>query len=519
MIDFNKVNPSSWAFEEARKIITRLNGKLPKKGYVLFETGYGPSGLPHIGTFGEVFRTLLVKHAYTCLTGHETRLFAFSDDMDGFRKVPTNLPNQEELSKYIGMPLTKVIDPFGKFESFAEHNNQRLRDFLDSFNFEYEFFSATKMYTKGEFNSSLAKVLENYDKIMKIMLPSLGEERQASYSPILPISPTTGRVLLTKILKTNVKDYTIIYKDEDGTEVESSIFDGKSKLQWKADWAMRWFHFDVDYEMFGKDLIPTYDLSKSIAEVLGGHAPNKLAYELFLDEEGRKISKSKGNGFSMEEWLKYGPAESLSIYMYQNPQRAKKLALREVPKKTDEWLAFVKSYHKEEDIKKKIDNPVWHLYKGNVPKISLNVSFSMILNLVIACKVEDIDIIMGFIKKYNFEIAKEDEKILIALIQNAINYYKDFVEPTLSFKIPNDKEKEAILALKVMLKEEIKADEQELQNMVYKVGQDFGFELKEWFKLLYETLLGQSQGPRIGSFFTLFGVNNVVQLIEDKVNG
>ncbi len=519
MIDFNKIGPSSWPFEEARKVITRLNGKLPEKGYVLFETGYGPSGLPHIGTFGEVFRTLLVKHAYTCLTGHKTRLFAFSDDMDGLRKVPTNLPKQEELAKYIGMPLTKVMDPFGKFDSFAAHNNQMLRDFLDSFNFEYEFFSATELYKKGEFNSSLAKVLENYDKIMEIMLPSLGEERQASYSPILPISPKTGRVLLTKILKIDTKNYTVVYKDEDGEEIESSIFDGKCKLQWKADWAMRWVHFDVDYEMFGKDLIPTYNLSQKIAEAVGSRAPNKLAYELFLDEEGKKISKSKGNGFSMEEWLRYGPAESLSIYMYQNPQRAKKLALREVPKKTDEWLMYVKSYHEEEDIKKRIDNPVWHLYKGDVPKISLNVSFAMILNLVIACKLEDIDVIAKFIKKYNFDIAQEDEKVLRQLIQNALNYYKDFVEPNLNFRTPNDKEKEAILTLKAKLQELGEISEQELQNMVYQIGQDFGFELKEWFKLLYETLLGQSQGPRVASFFTLFGVNNVVQLIEDKLNG
>ncbi len=441
MIDFNKLNPSSWPFEEARKIINRHNGKLPEKGYVLFETGYGPSGLPHIGTFGEVFRTLLVKHAYTCLTGHKTRLFAFSDDVDGLRKVPTNLPNQDKLKDYLGMPLTKVMDPFGKFESFAHHNNQMLRDFLDSFNFEYEFISSTEIYKSGQFNESLLVVLEHYDEIMDIMLPSLGEERKKDYSPFLPISPKSGKVLPTKILQVNKDKGTIVYKEEDGEEMEISVLDGNCKLQWKADWAMRWYHFNVDYEMFGKDLIPTYDLSKKIVEVLGKQAPEKLAYELFLDEEGKKISKSKGNGFSMEEWLTYGPAESLSVFMYQNPRRAKKLSLPEVPKKTDEWLSYIKSYHREEDLKTKIDNPVWHLYKGEVPDISLNVSFAMILNLVIACKVEDVDVIIEFIKKYNFEIVKEDEETVRRLIGNALNYYRDFIEPNLKFKTPEGKEK------------------------------------------------------------------------------
>lgn len=514
---------NAWPFQEAKKIIKRINGKTPDKGYVLFQTGYGPSGLPHIGTFGENARTTMVMHAFKVLTEGKipTKLICFSDDMDGLRKVPSNVPNQELLQKSLNMPLTKVPDPYQEFGSFGEHNNNRLKAFLDGFGFEYEFRSATQQYQSGLFNETLLKVAENYDKIMAIMLPTLGAERQATYSPFLPISPSTGAVLQVPMEAVDAKAGTITFKDVDGESKTVSVTNGNVKLQWKVDWAMRWVALGVDYEMHGKDLIDSYTLGSKICRVLGGNPPQNLVYELFLDENGSKISKSKGNGLTMEEWLRYGPAESLAYYMFLKPTTAKRLYFDVIPKNVDEWVQQVGAYHEQPDLAKQFNNPVWHIYNGEVPVIDLPVSFSMLLNLASVVHAHDKDILWGFINQYDASLTPENSPLLDRLCQHAVDYYEDRIKPSIVYRAPTAQEVEALKSLLVKLETaEDSADGSALQNMVYATGKEFEYEnLREWFLALYEVLLGQSQGPRMGSFFALYGLENSKKLIAQVIAG
>ncbi|MGB1361360.1 MAG: lysine--tRNA ligase [Alphaproteobacteria bacterium] len=509
----------SWCYEEAKKVVKRIGGKTPEKGYVLFQTGYGPSGLPHIGTFGEVCRTTMVMNAFKQLTNNEipTKIICFSDDMDGFRKVPENVPNGEELAKYLNKPLTKVMDPFGCCEGFAQHNNKLLCEFLDSFEFEYEFASSTEYYTSGKFDEALIKLLENYDKVQNIMLPTLGEERRATYSPFLPICPESGNVLQVPVIKTDVANHTIVYKREDGVEVETKVTGGACKLQWKPDWALRWYALDVDYEMCGKDLKPSVDVSSAITKVLGGKAPENLVYELFLDEEGGKISKSKGNGLAIEEWLKYAPQESLSLFMYQKPKTAKKLYFDVIPKAMDEYLTWVEKYPTQED-KEKADNPAHHIHGGNVPNNQSPVSFALLLNLAGAANASDADVMWGFISRYAPEASPEKNPKLAQMVEYAIRYYQDFVKPKKEYRPMTDEERPQFEALKKTL-EGMKdcKDGSELQTAVFSVGKEFGYEkLGEWFSTIYQVLLGQKQGPRMGSFISLYGVEETIALIDSK---
>ena len=377
----------AWPYEEARKLLKRYPDGKPGGEPILFETGYGPSGLPHIGTFNEVLRTTMVRNAFHALSDQKTRLIAFSDDMDGLRKVPDNVPNQEMLREHLGKPLTQVPDPFGTHDSFGAHNNARLRAFLDSFGFEYEFQSSTDWYKSGRFDEALLGILRHYDEVMAVMLPTLGTERQATYSPFLPISPSTGRVLQVPMLERNVDAGTIIFEDEDGKKVELPVTGGHVKLQWKPDWGMRWFGLGVDYEMYGKDLIPSADLAGKICRILGGQPPEGFNYELFLDDKGQKISKSKGNGLTMEEWLAYAPQESLALYMFQKPKSAKRLYFDVIPRAVDEYLTFVDKVHGEEPAKK-LENPAWHIHNGKPPAVRSDVSFNLLLNLAGAANAE-----------------------------------------------------------------------------------------------------------------------------------
>ena len=391
----------AWPFEEARKLLARTGGKAPAKGYLLFETGYGPSGLPHIGTFGEVVRTTMVRQAFRRLSDVPTRLFCFSDDMDGLRKVPDNVPNKEMLAAHLGKPLTSVPDPFSnEYPSFGAANNARLRAFLDSFGFEYEFQSATDWYKSGRFDKMLMTMLQHYDEVQAVMLPTLGEERQQTYSVFLPISPKTGRVLQVPVVKTDPQAGTIVYRDEDGTLVETPVTGGNVKLQWKADWAGRWFALDVDYEMYGKDLIPSAELSAKIVRILGGTPPEGFNYELFLDEQGRKISKSKGNGLSVEEWLRYAPPESLALYMQQQPRRAKRLYFDVIPRAVDDYLAAIEKLPGEEPAKA-LENAAWHIHDGAAPANSAaGVNFGMLLNLAGVAHTENKDVLWQYLRRY-----------------------------------------------------------------------------------------------------------------------
>jgi len=510
----------AWPFEEARKLLDRLDGKPPEKGYVLFETGYGPSGLPHIGTFGEVVRTTMVRRAFELLSDVPTRLFCFSDDMDGLRKVPDNVPNQELLRQHLGEPLTRIPDPFGEYESFGHHNNARLRGFLDSFGFEYEFQSSTDWYHSGRFDEALLGVLRRYDAIMEVMLPSLREERQQSYSPFLPISPKTGRVLQVPILAHDAEAGTIVFDDEDGTRTELPVTGGRCKLQWKPDWGMRWAALGVDYEMSGKDLIPSVQLASKICRILGARPPEGFNYELFLDEKGQKISKSKGNGLSVEEWLAYAPPESLSLFMYQKPRTAKRLYFDVIPRAVDDYLTYLEKFPGEEPAQR-LENPAWHIHEGKPPAEVPPLTFSLLLNLVGTVNADEPGVVWGYISRYAPGASAESEPLLDRLVGYAIAYYRDFVKPAKRYRGAGETERAALQDLLAALQAlPDDADAETIQNEVYEVGKRHPFPgLRDWFKACYEILLGQEQGPRLGSFFALYGLDNARALIARALAG
>ncbi len=515
------LSSNAWPFQEAEQILKRIGGKTPKKGYVLFETGYGPSGLPHIGTFGEVARTTMVRRAFQEISDIPTRLFAFSDDMDGMRKIPDNVPHKEMLKEHLHKPLTSVPDPFGTHESYGHNMNSRLRSFLDRFGFEYEFKSATDVYKSGQLNEFLLKVLEKYDEIMAVMLPTLGEERQQTYSPFLPVCPETGQVLQVPVTERNLEKGTITYENTSGAKVEVPVTNGHCKLQWKPDLGTRWAALDVDFEMYGKDHLINGPLYSRICEIVGGNPPQQLFYELFLDDKGQKISKSKGNGLTIEEWLRYGPTESVSYYMYQAPRKAKRLYFDVIPKAVDEYQTFLAKYPTQEK-KDQFANPVWHIHSGNPPAPETHgLSYALLLNLASACNPEDESVLWGFIKRYAPDVTPQNSPLLAKLVQHAIHYYEDFVKPNKSFRAASDAEQQAFKALVIALKKLPKgASAEEIQNEVYAVGTDSGIaEMKDWFKALYEVLLGQSQGPRFGSFVALYGIDETVNLIERALRG
>ncbi|MBL6946260.1 MAG: lysine--tRNA ligase [Rhodospirillales bacterium] len=511
---------NAWPFAEARSVLKRLNGKTPAKGYVLFETGYGPSGLPHIGTFGEVARTSMVRNAFAQLSDIPTRLFAFSDDMDGLRKVPENIPNREMVSEHLGKPLTEIPDPFGTHQSFGHHNNAMLQEFLDGFGFEYEFISSTECYRSGRFDEALLGVLRRYEAVMNVILPTLGPERRATYSPFLPVCPKTGNVLQVPMVHMDADAGTIVYEDDDGSKIETPVTGGKCKLQWKPDWAMRWAALDVDYEMSGKDLIDSVRLSGKICRILGGNPPAGFTYELFLDENGEKISKSKGNGLAVEEWLRYAPPESLSLFMFQKPKTAKRLFFDVIPRNVDDYLSHLGNFETQEEAKK-IDNPVWHIHLGEPPKEFAHLSFNILLNLAGVCHTEEKDVLWHFISRYRPDATPESAPILDRLVEYAINYYRDFVKPSKVYRLPDETEKSALEEL-VQALEALPADAgaEDIQTEVYEIGKRHPFpDLKSWFRALYETLLGQPQGPRMGSFIALYGREESITLIKRALAG
>ncbi|MEM7424796.1 MAG: lysine--tRNA ligase [Pseudomonadota bacterium] len=512
----------AWPFEEARKLLERIEKGNTDPGEILFETGYGPSGLPHIGTFGEVARTSMVRHAFSILSDIPTRLICFSDDMDGLRKVPDNVPNQDKMQAHIGKPLTRVPDPFSdEYESFAHHNNARLRRFLDQFGFEYEFASATDCYTAGRFDETLLKMLEVYDKVMEIILPTLGPERRATYSPFLPVCPRTGMVLQVPMLECNVSAGTVVYEDpETGDKVEVPVTGGAVKCQWKADWALRWAALGIDYEMAGKDLIDSVRLSSRICKVLGGEPPEGFNYELFLDENGEKISKSRGNGLTIDEWLRYASPESLQLYMFQGPRKAKRLYFDVIPKNVDEYLTFLGKYE-EQQVKERLGNPVWHIHAGAPEASEVPVTFALLLNLVSASNSQDKETLWGFIQRYAEGSSPEANPKLDEMVGYAITYFDDFVRPTKTYRSPTDQERRAMEALDAGLGAlPADASGEDIQTLVYEIGKSHEFDpLRDWFKALYEVLLGQSQGPRFGSFAALYGIAETRALISDGLSG
>jgi len=513
-------NSNAWPFEEARKLVKRLDGRDPEKGYVLFETGYGPSGLPHIGTFGEVARTTMVRHAFATLCDVPTRLFAFSDDMDGLRKVPDNVPQREMMARHLGEPLTRVPNPFPtEHKSFGEHNNAMLRVFLDRFGFDYEFQSSTEWYTSGRFDQALLRVLERFDAVMDIMMPTLRDERRQTYSPFLPISPQTGRVLQVPTLERNASKGTIVFEDEDGTKTEVAVTGGACKLNWKPDWAMRWYALGVDYEMAGKDLIDSVKVSSALCRALGAPPPEGFNYELFLDENGEKISKSRGNGLTIDEWLRYGTPESLSLFMYQKPRAAKRLHFDVIPRFVDDYATFLEKYNGQDPAR--IDNPVWHIHGGEPPVETQPLTYGMLLNLASVCNAEDKAVLWGFISRYLPGASPQTTPTLDRLAGYAVNYYQDFVKPAKRYRAPSAQERGAMEDLAARIAA-LPADAtgEAIQDEVYAVGKEHGFEpLRAWFQALYEVLLGQETGPRFGSFVALYGRDETLDLMRQMLKG
>ncbi len=525
----------AWPFEEARKILKRYEGK-DFPDVVLFESGYGPSGLPHIGTFGEVARTTMVRHAFHVLTEGKvkTKLLCFSDDMDGMRKIPDNVPDRAFLEPHLHKPLTSVPNPFGgDYDSFGHHNNAMLRRFLDTFGFDYEFASATDYYKAGRFDAMLLRAAERYDAIMKVMLPTLGAERQATYSPFLPISPKTGRVLYVPMIDVDAKEGTITFLDEDKTETTLPVTGGQVKLQWKPDFGMRWAALDVDFEMFGKDHQTNQVIYDKICAILGGRPPEHFVYELFLDENGQKISKSKGNGLTIDEWLTYAPTESLALYMFQQPRRAKKLYFDVIPRAVEEYYQFLAAYPKQ-DVKEQLGNPVWHIHSGEPPAITLPVSFSLLLNLVSASNAEDKAVLWGFISRYAEGVTAQTHPELDRLTDYAIRYFDDFVKPTKTYRAPDEVEREALAGLSDALAALPQgADGGEIQNAALNVArrieryQDHAKKSPEggpgvsvaFFAMLYQVLIGQERGPRFGSFAALYGIAETQALIAKALAG
>ena len=529
------LDSKAWPFEEARKLVERIKrrGKAPE--YVLFETGYGPSGLPHIGTFGEVARTSMVRHAFETMTGLPTRLICFSDDMDGLRKIPDNIPNKEMVRPHLGKPLTVVPDPFEQYESFGHHNNAMLRRFLDQFGFQYEFVSSTDYYTLGKFDKALLRVLEVYDEVMEIMLPSLGDERKATYSPFLPIHPKTGIVMQVPMDEVKPKTGTVVWTCPDsGQKYESKVTGGDCKLQWKPDWGMRWHALGVDYEMAGKDLIDSVKLSSRICKALGTEPPEGFNYELFLDEKGQKISKSKGNGLTIDEWLRYASPESLSLYMYNRPREAKKLHFDVIPRAVDEYFSHLAAVSKQDE-KQVLSNPVWHIHAGKPPKVDMPVSFTLLLNVVSACNASDPQVLWGYLQRYAPGISPQTHPVLNKLVGYAINYFHDFVRPAKTYRAADDVEQGALKALSdTLAKLPANASADDIQNALYDVGRSIpryqDFEAKNatpdrpgvslaWFNAIYQILLGEEKGPRFGPFVALYGVAETRALIGDALAG
>jgi len=510
----------AWPFEEARKLLKRAEKSSDKKDHVLFETGYGPSGLPHLGTFGEVARTTMVRRAFEVISDIPTRLICFSDDLDGMRKVPENVPDPAALREHLQKPLTSVPDPFGTHDSFGDHNNAMLRRFLDTFGFEYEFYSATEFYGSGQFDEILLKAAENYDAIMAVMLKSLREERRATYSCFLPIHPETGRVMYVPMKSVDAKAGTITFDDEDGTEMTLPLTGGNVKLQWKPDFGARWAALGVDFEMYGKDHSTNTPIYDSICRILGAKAPEHFTYELFLDEKGGKISKSTGNGLTIDEWLTYASTESLSYFMYLKPKTAKRMHFDVIPKAVDEYHQQLRAYA-DQDTAKRLANPVFHIHGHNVPTSDMVVPFAMLLNLASVASAEDKAQLWGFIQRYAPEASAETHPGLDDAAGFAVRYYNDFVKPTKTYRAPDDQERAAIADLCERLKLwEGGLDADALQSMVFAVGKEHEFDpLRNWFKALYEVLLGASQGPRFGGFIALYGVDETIALIEQALAG
>jgi lysyl-tRNA synthetase class 1 len=512
-----------WPFEEAERI---LKGLKDDTKTVVFQTGFGPSGLPHIGTFGEVSRTTFVRKAFEKLSPLPTRLISFCDDMDGLRKVPLNVPNQHLIEEHLGKPLVRIPDPFGCCASFALHMENKLKAFLDSFGFQYDFKSAHEEYTKGTFNQGLINTLQSVDKIREIIIPTMQKETRESWSPFLPICAACGKNLTTRVTAYHPDRQELEYAcDADVSEkikgcshrAATSILDGKVKLGWKADWALRWYAFNVHYEMYGKDLIESFAISKKIVRIIGGQAPENYFYELFLDEEGAKISKSVGKGLTVDTWMDYAPLESLSYFMFQNPRKAKKFHFDVIPKTVDEYLSLLRRYYHSDEAAKK-ENPLVFIQKDiDAKKIfDSEITYSLINNLISALGTADVRIVLDYIYGYD-PGARAYADFITKLVERSLAYYRDNILPNKKFKKPVAAEKKLLETLLNKIASEPGSDADVLQSHVFDTAKENNVEPRAFFLLIYEVLFGQTSGPKVGSFIKLIGKDEFLKRLKAQI--
>jgi lysyl-tRNA synthetase class 1 len=519
--------PGSWPFIEAQKIAARVKKQdLPDP--IVFETGFGPSGLPHIGTFAEVARTVFVKNAFEHLTGRPAVIYAFCDDMDGLRRVPKNLPNQDRLAEHLGKPLSAIPDPFGCCESYSDHMENELVKLLNHYKFDYQLKSSTREYKSGVFNPGLHLILENAEPIKQIIIPTLKEENRENWSPFFPVCANCGRIYTTRVTGYFPEQDTISYEcvesfgDEFkvqgcGHKQETSILDGAVKVGWKVDWALRWFSYQVTYEMYGKDLIDSALQSGRIKRLLGGWPPEGMTYEMFLSEEGKKISKSIGEGLSIDTWLKYAPIESLLYYLFQNPRKQRRLYFDIIPKNVDEYLAELVRYPGLSE-KDKSDSVLWQIERSghDVPVYTSGINFSLINNLISGMGSDNKNLLLDYLKRYDPKVS-ENKKTVSDLLDSGLNYFRNFIEPQKKYRKPTREEAEILKELKSRLDQYKGEDEDEIQAMVFDVARDKGIEPPDLFKTIYQVLLGQDRGPRFGTFTKLIGKDRMKDLIQEKI--
>ena len=443
--------------------------------------------------------------------------------MDGLRKVPLNMPNADMLAENLGKPLNTIPDPYGCCDSFSGHMNTKLQKFLDSYGFDYEFQSSSEAYRRGDFNEGLAILLEKVEEVRELILPTLREKNRNGWSPFFPICTECGSVNATHVTVYHKDRHTVEFncKGDDGEGAqgcghsgEVSVLGGAVKVGWKVDWALRWFSYDVDYEMYGKDLIDSVRLSGRIVRVMGKQPPVGLRYELFLDEEGRKISKSVGKGLTVDTWVDYAPVESLLYYIYQNPRRAKRLHWGVVPRCVDDYLDALREYDTVSE-EERPENCLWHLFSGgDVPRYGGKINFSEVSNLIAALGSDSAELLVDYVRRYDSEAANYPN-VLNALVEKGLAYYRDRVLPDKEYRTPSDDERALLGRLRDHLAECENGDETTLQAIPFDVAREVGVKPKDLFRTVYEVLLGQERGPRFGSFVMLVGKDRVVEMLGE----
>lgn len=519
----------NWPHNEAERVALRLHDT---DKTAVFETGYGPSGLPHIGTFAEVVRTSYVIKAFRFnYPKRAYKLIVFSDDMDGLRSLPENVPNHALLQEHLGAPLSSLPDPFGKESSYAAFMNGRLKHFLDYYGFEYLFESSTNCYHTGVFNTALKRVMDNHEAIRNLFIKTISPDKRATWSPFFPICEHCGKIYTTSVLNIHPETYEITYRcDRDekayrscGHEGRVSILNGKVKMGWKVDWAMRWYTFGVDYEMHGKDLLDSASLSSKICSILGATPPLTYKYELFLDENAAKISKKIGNGISMEQWQSFAPVGSLLYFLLDEPNRARKMGMPILPRLVDNYITALKNETAEEPGSALwfVDSLQHHHDASDIDKT--DISYSLLVNVAENLGSDDAELLYDYARRYDATV-EENAEFFRPLCHHVLAYIKDTNSRrpgTVLGQLPPGDYFSALQSLSVDLDALADANSfrgEMLQNLVFAVGRKHGLEPGNWFRFLYETLLGKTQGPRLGSFFAMLGPDKVRALLHKAIN-